>query len=151
MVVNASGIWGQGIAAYADLNIRMFPAKGALLVMGHRINKMVINRCRKPADADILVPGDTICVIGTTSSRIPYDQIDNMVVTLKKWIFYSAKVKSWRLHCVILVYYGLMPEYDRSSPPMTILLVVTLAVALCCLIMQNGMGWKALSPLRVEN
>lgn len=80
VVVNASGIWGQGIAEYADLKIRMFPAKGALLVMGHRINKMVINRCRKPADADILVPGDTICVIGTTSSRIPYDQIDNMVV-----------------------------------------------------------------------
>ena len=49
--------------------------------MGHRINKMVINRCRKPADADILVPGDTICVIGTTSSRIPYDQIDNIEVT----------------------------------------------------------------------
>lgn len=81
VVVNASGIWGQGIAEYADLKIRMFPAKGALLVMGHRINNMVINRCRKPADADILVPGDTICVIGTTSSRIPYDQIDNMNVT----------------------------------------------------------------------
>lgn len=81
IVVNASGIWGQGIAEYADLKIRMFPAKGALLVMGHRINKMVINRCRNPADADILVPGDTISVIGTTSSRIPYDQIDNMIVT----------------------------------------------------------------------
>ncbi|HBO38110.1 MAG TPA: anaerobic glycerol-3-phosphate dehydrogenase subunit A, partial [Pasteurellaceae bacterium] len=81
VVVNASGIWGQGIAEYADLKIRMFPAKGALLVMGHRINQMVINRCRKPADADILVPGDTICVIGTTSSRISYDQIDNMEVT----------------------------------------------------------------------
>ncbi|MEE3609245.1 anaerobic glycerol-3-phosphate dehydrogenase subunit A [Avibacterium paragallinarum] len=81
VVVNAGGIWGQGIAEYADLKIRMFPAKGALLIMGHRINNLVINRCRKPADADILVPGDTICVIGTTSSRIPYDQIDNMVVT----------------------------------------------------------------------
>ncbi|PVX39254.1 glycerol 3-phosphate dehydrogenase (quinone) subunit A [Pasteurella langaaensis DSM 22999] len=81
MVVNAGGIWGQGIAEYADLKIRMFPAKGALLVMGHRINKLVINRCRKPADADILVPGDTICVIGTTSERIPYDQIDNMEIT----------------------------------------------------------------------
>lgn len=81
VVVNAGGIWGQGIAEYADLKIRMFPAKGALLVMGHRINKMVINRCRKPADADILVPGDTICVIGTTSDRIPYDQIDNMEIT----------------------------------------------------------------------
>ncbi|AAP96013.1 sn-glycerol-3-phosphate dehydrogenase subunit A [[Haemophilus] ducreyi] len=81
VVVNAGGIWGQGIAEYADLKIRMFPAKGALLVMGHRINNMVINRCRKPANADILVPGDTICIIGTTSDRIPYDQIDNMEVT----------------------------------------------------------------------
>ncbi|WGE64160.1 anaerobic glycerol-3-phosphate dehydrogenase subunit A [Actinobacillus equuli subsp. haemolyticus] len=81
IVVNAGGIWGQGIAEYADLKIKMFPAKGSLLVMGHRINNLVINRCRKPANADILVPGDTICVIGTTSDRIPYDQIDNMVVT----------------------------------------------------------------------
>lgn len=35
--------------------------------MGHRINNLAINRCRKPADADILVPGDIICVIGTIS------------------------------------------------------------------------------------
>lgn len=81
IVVNAGGIWGQRIAEYADLNIRMFPAKGALLIMGHRINNRVINRCRKPADADILVPGDTISLIGTTSSRVPYDRIDDMRVT----------------------------------------------------------------------
>ncbi|ENX6939497.1 FAD-dependent oxidoreductase, partial [Escherichia coli] len=60
VVVNAAGIWGQHIAEYADLRIRMFPAKGSLLIMDHRINQHVINRCRKPSDADILVPGDTI-------------------------------------------------------------------------------------------
>lgn len=81
VVVNAAGIWGQGIAEYADLNVRMFPAKGSLLILGHRINNMVINRCRKPADADILVPGDTISLIGTTSTHIDYDHIDNMRVT----------------------------------------------------------------------
>lgn len=81
IVVNAAGIWGQRIAEYADLRIKMFPAKGALLILGHRINNMVINRCRKPADADILVPGDTISLIGTTSTHIDYDQIDNMIVT----------------------------------------------------------------------
>lgn len=81
IVVNAGGIWGQHIAEYADLRIRMFPAKGSLLILGHRINNMVINRCRKPADADILVPGDTISLIGTTSTHIDYDQIDNMLVT----------------------------------------------------------------------
>ena len=81
IVVNAGGIWGQKIAEYGDLKVRMFPAKGALLILGHRINNMVINRCRKPADADILVPGDTISLIGTTSTRVPYDEIDNMYVT----------------------------------------------------------------------
>ena len=81
VVINAGGIWGHNIAALAGANINMFPAKGALLIFGHRVNNMVINRCRKPADADILVPGDTICLIGTTSSRVPYDEIDHMKVT----------------------------------------------------------------------
>lgn len=77
VVVNAAGIWGQRIAEYADLSIRMFPAKGSLLILDHRINQHVINRCRKPADADILVPGDTISLIGTTSLHIDYKDIDD--------------------------------------------------------------------------
>ena len=81
LVINAGGIWGHHIASLAGATVNMFPAKGALLIFGHRVNNMVINRCRKPADADILVPGDTICLIGTTSSRLPYDQIDDMKVT----------------------------------------------------------------------
>lgn len=81
IVVNAGGIWGQGISKMLDIEIKMMPNKGALLIFGHRVNNMVLNRCRKPADADILVPGDTISLIGTTSTNIPYDQIDNMVVT----------------------------------------------------------------------
>lgn len=81
IIVNAGGIWGHGLAKMAGVEVNMFPAKGSLLIFGHRVNQMVINRCRKPSNADILVPGDTISVIGTTSDRIPYDQIDNMRVT----------------------------------------------------------------------
>ncbi|WP_312212262.1 anaerobic glycerol-3-phosphate dehydrogenase subunit A [Pseudescherichia sp.] len=81
VVVNAAGIWGQRIAEYADLSIRMLPAKGSLLILNHRINHHVINRCRKPADADILVPGDTISLIGTTSTRVDYSEIDANRVT----------------------------------------------------------------------
>ena len=81
ITVNASGIWGQHIAELAGVKINMFPAKGALLIFGHRVNNVVINRCRKPANADILVPGDTICLIGTTSSRIPFEECDHMQVT----------------------------------------------------------------------
>ena len=81
VVINAGGIWGHGIAAKAGITVNMLPTKGALLIFGHRVNHMVLNRCRKPADADILVPGDTISLIGTTSSKVPFDQVDNMVVT----------------------------------------------------------------------
>ncbi len=81
ITVNAGGIWGQRIAEMAGAKINMFPAKGALLIFGHRVNNVVLNRCRKPANADILVPGDTICLIGTTSSRVPFEEVDNMYVT----------------------------------------------------------------------
>lgn len=81
LVINAAGIWGQPVAQMAGVQINMFPAKGTLLIFGHRVNHMVINRCRKPANGDILVPDDAVCVIGTTSTRVPFDQIDDMRAT----------------------------------------------------------------------
>lgn len=121
IVVNAGGIWGQNIAEYADLRVRMFPAKGALLIMGHRINNMVINRCRKPADADILVPGDTISLIGTTSTRIPYDQIDNMIVTpeevdvlIREGTKLSPKMAQTR---ILRAYAGVRPLVASDDDP----------------------------------
>lgn len=81
IVVNAGGIWGQHISMLAGVTVKMLPAKGSLLIFGHRVNNVVLNRCRKPADSDILVPGDTISLIGTTSMNIPYDEINNMTVT----------------------------------------------------------------------
>ncbi len=81
VIVNACGIWGHHIAEMAGVNVGMFPAKGSLLIFAHRVNNVVINRCRKPSNADILVPGDTVCVIGTTSTRIPFEECDNVAVT----------------------------------------------------------------------
>ena len=81
VTVNAGGIWGHAIARMAGVELGMYPAKGALLVFAHRVNNMVINRCRKPSNADILVPGDTVCIIGTTSTRIPFEECDSVAVT----------------------------------------------------------------------
>ena len=81
VTVNAAGIWGHLVAKKAGVNIGMYPAKGALLVFGHRVNNVVINRCRKSADGDILVPGDTVTVIGTTSTKVPFEECDHMEVT----------------------------------------------------------------------
>lgn len=81
LTINAAGIWGMLVAQMAGVKINMFPAKGSLLIFGHRVNNMVINRCRKPANADILVPDDAVCVIGTTSDRVPIETCDDMRVT----------------------------------------------------------------------
>jgi glycerol-3-phosphate dehydrogenase len=84
MVINAAGIWGQHIASLADVRVSMFPTRGSLLILGHRLNRMVLNRCRKPADADILVPGDTVSLIGTTSISINFNELDDMRTTAEE-------------------------------------------------------------------
>jgi glycerol-3-phosphate dehydrogenase len=80
-VVLAAGIWTAGIAREAGALINMLPSKGSLIIFGHRVANMVINRCRKPANADILVPGDVVSVLGTTSDKVPIDTIDDMRAT----------------------------------------------------------------------
>ena len=80
-VINATGAWCHEVMEYADLSVDMYHSRGALLIMGHRLNGMVINRCRKPGDADILVPGDTVSVIGTTSTHVGKDELEDMAVT----------------------------------------------------------------------
>ena len=81
VVVNAAGIWGKAVVDKAGVQIGMYPAKGALLVFAHRVNNVVINRCRKSADGDILVPGEAVTVIGTTSTKVPFEECDHMEVT----------------------------------------------------------------------
>lgn len=84
ITVNAAGIWGHLVAKKVGITVGMLPAKGSLLIFGHRVNSIVLNRCRKPANADILVPGDTISLIGTTSDKVPFDTVDDMRVTAEE-------------------------------------------------------------------
>lgn len=41
-----------------------------MLALNHRIVNTVINRCKMPADGDILVPIHTVAVIGTTDEKV---------------------------------------------------------------------------------
>ena len=81
VVVNAAGIWSAAVARMAGVEIKMLPSKGALLVFGHRVARMVVNRCRKPANADILVPGDVVSVLGTTSDKVPFEACEDVHAT----------------------------------------------------------------------
>ncbi len=75
-VVNASGAWAGEIAALAGDPIDMIYSKGSLLITHSRITGRVVNRLRPPSDADILVPGGTVSIIGTTSARV--DALDDI-------------------------------------------------------------------------
>lgn len=66
-IVNASGAWAGTVAEMAGASIPMVYSKGTLVITGSRITGRVINRLRQASDADILVPGGTVSIIGTTS------------------------------------------------------------------------------------
>ncbi len=70
-IVNAAGPWAGEVGALAGLNIQMRHSKGVMVAMNIRWVNTVINRLHPPGDGDILVPVGTVCVIGTTSVKVP--------------------------------------------------------------------------------
>jgi len=69
-VVSASGPWAGEIAALANASINLLYSKGSLMVTDTRVTKRVVNRLRPPGDGDILVPGGSVSILGTTSIRV---------------------------------------------------------------------------------
>jgi glycerol-3-phosphate dehydrogenase len=87
-VVNAGGAWAMNIARLAGCtDVDLLYAKGTLLVNHDRMTRHVVNRLRPPGDGDILVPGGTVSLLGTTSTRIrdleqiapTVDEIDQII------------------------------------------------------------------------
>ncbi len=68
--VNAGGAWSMNIARLAAcLDVHLLYVKGTILVSNDRLTHHVVNRLRPPGDGDILVPGGSVSLLGTTSSR----------------------------------------------------------------------------------
>lgn len=79
-VVNASGAWAGKVAALAGVTIHIIHSQGSLLITHNRITDRVVNRLRASSNADILVPGGTVSILGTTSVRV--DDPDNVHPTV---------------------------------------------------------------------
>jgi glycerol-3-phosphate dehydrogenase len=79
VVVNAAGAWAGQIAQLVGGRVHMLPGKGIMIAMNHRLVNTVVNRCKMPADGDILVPIRTVSVIGTTDA--PVADPDDLEVT----------------------------------------------------------------------
>lgn len=81
VVVNATGPWSHNIAKMAQIELPMMLSAGTMVVLDSRPVKRVINRCRKPADGDIIVPVGTTIVLGTTSVKV----VDADDITSQEW------------------------------------------------------------------
>jgi glycerol-3-phosphate dehydrogenase len=74
-VVNATGPWTDKVTRLAQVKVPMTLSAGTMVVLDSRPVQRVINRCRKPADGDIIVPVGTTIVLGTTS--VPVEDPDH--------------------------------------------------------------------------
>jgi glycerol-3-phosphate dehydrogenase len=109
IIINASGVWGQRLLSTAGIVLTMLPSKGSMVIIDYRINNVVVNRCRVPSDGDIIVPGDTVSIIGTTSRTIEYtdiekltvadDEIDVLISDGEKLIPNVSKARVLRAYC----------------------------------------------------
>lgn len=80
VVVNATGAWAGLLAGLAGIELPVLASKGSLAVTQERLTHRVINRLRKAADSDILVPGGSVSILGTTS--LPLDHPDDCKPTV---------------------------------------------------------------------
>jgi glycerol-3-phosphate dehydrogenase len=107
IIVNAAGAWAGLVAGLAGLSIPIFYSKGSLLITHNRLAQRVINRLRPPSNGDILVPGGTVSILGTTSVRIEdpdeayptVEEIDSMVDDARAMIPALETVRYTRAYC----------------------------------------------------
>lgn len=69
-VVNAAGAWAGRLGEMAGVDVEVRPSKGVMTVMNTRQVDTVVNRCRPKGDADIVVPHETTCILGTTDEEV---------------------------------------------------------------------------------
>jgi glycerol-3-phosphate dehydrogenase len=82
-VVNAAGAWAMNIARLAGCNdVNLLYSKGTLIISNSRLSHKVINRLRLPGDGDILVPGGTVSLLGTTSAAV--EDLDDIRPTVEE-------------------------------------------------------------------
>ncbi len=69
--VNACGAWSKIVAELAGCHdVELLYSKGTLIISNVRVSNGVVNRLRPASDGDILVPGGTVSLLGTTSDNL---------------------------------------------------------------------------------
>lgn len=119
VVVNATGAWAGVVAGLAGAPIAMRYSKGTLLVTEHRLSQRVINRLRLAASGDILVPGGTVSILGTSSERVDspdviYPEIHEVDAMIDEGIVMVPELAATRY---IRAYCGVRPLVGGGGAP----------------------------------
>ncbi len=133
VTVNASGAWAGRICESAGIEgVRVFPGRGIMIAMNHRLVNTVINRCQMPTDGDIIVPIRTVSVIGTTDEHtedpddhtVEQSEVDSMLDDGEKL------VPGFRQARALRVWTGVRPLFEDAKAADTATRDVTRAHAL---------------------
>ena len=95
------------------------------------------------------MPDDTVCVIGTTSDRVPFETVDDLKITQEEVDILERGAIDLAPACastrVIRAYCGVRPlvaaDNDRRAGPS--------AAASCCSTTPHETVWRDSSPSRV--
>jgi glycerol-3-phosphate dehydrogenase len=143
VTVNAAGAWAGQIAELAGIEgVRVFPGRGIMIAMNHRLVNTVVNRCQMPTDGDIIVPIRTVCVVGTTDERtsdpddhtVPEAEVDAMLDDGERL------VPSFRNARALRVWTGVRPLFEDAKAADTDTRDVTRAHALLDHSQRDGVG-----------
>jgi glycerol-3-phosphate dehydrogenase len=117
VVVNAAGAWAGQIAKFAHCTVNVRAGMGAMIAMNHRLVNTCVNRCKRPADGDILMPIRTVCVIGTTDVYVPDpDQTEIRQADIELLLDEGEKlVPGFRESRALHAWAGVRPLFDDNA------------------------------------
>lgn len=117
ITVNAAGAWAGKIAGTAGIEVHVMPGKGTMVAAAHRVVNTVVNRCKMPADGDIIVPAHTVAIIGTTDEQVADPEhfaIEPWEIT--RMMDEAAKlVPTWKETRMLRCWGGVRPLYQETK------------------------------------
>ncbi|HKV30837.1 MAG TPA: anaerobic glycerol-3-phosphate dehydrogenase subunit GlpA [Candidatus Dormibacteraeota bacterium] len=116
-VINATGAWAGLVARLLGVEVKVVPVKGTMVVLSRRLAHAAINRCHKPGDGDIVVPGLSVSILGTTSAKVPHpetlpiewDEVRHMIEEGAMMLDGVTTARAMR------AYAGVRPLYDLGA------------------------------------
>jgi len=116
-VINATGAWSGFVARLLGVEVKVVPVKGTMVVLSRRLAHAAINRCHKPGDGDIVVPGLSVSILGTTSAKVPHpetlpiewDEVRRMIEEGAMMLDGVTTARAMR------AYAGVRPLYDLGA------------------------------------